>query len=728
MEIKNLPSIGVKPILSLIRHYRMALAVWLVVMIIGTPVAWIKGEPHYEAESIFQVSPTYMKNVEADSEIQIGSNSQYREYVSHLAKTVVRYDVIERALDNLAKTGIDLKPAALTQRKFIEKLQQRVFVSTIPDTYMVRIGIESNEKNDLDTLINAITGSFLDTTKNEQIYGSAERLQFIHEAETKIRAEISALEASRVVLAEKLGVTTFTENTLNPFDAVLTQARDRLTRAAIERTEADASYQIFIKQKELPFDFRFSLRDLRQQDLGMQTMRNEVFKRIEEITQALTGLTSSHPLYQGLVDEMEKITADLNAREEAYDLKSIENYKVRLAATLDQKKRIEQEVQKTVISLEGQAADYARTFQQAMRLTSEIKKRDAELETVRNRENFLDTERNALGFVRLVTPALPAETPSGTGKTRSFTILLILALGCALGSAIMMDMSDRRIRSVNEAESLMGIPAAGWQILVNNLPTRLFGMEQTQRFAATLIRNRDTEAGNLFAFSSVKGSPGLTNIILETAATLRQLGHTVLVVQANTYSPIAGLAEHARGLTEYLNGSANATEIIHPYVNNGITLDLIEFGKQIDLGVKNLDVLSAGVKQWEQSYDFVLIDLPPLLLSADAELLVESLGQVFLVVEAESVLRGEVSRAKRLLQKIDPKAVGLFVNSVPMFFGGGYMEALVVETIIRKNYNVFMNKPSWLLQLQIFWTRWYVQYKLGRQKLRPALVAQNSDK
>jgi capsular polysaccharide biosynthesis protein len=260
--------------MSLIRHYRIAGAVWLLVMIIGAPLAWQKGQPHYLSESVFQVSPTYMKNIDADSEVQLGSNSQYREYVSHLASSVIRYDIIEKALQILANEHVDIKPANLTQREHIEKLQATLFVRTIPDTYMVRIGIESEQKKDIDKLINAITDSFLVTTKKEQIFGSGERLRFVEDVQTKLLSEIAAAETARVNLAEKLGVTTFSENTQNPYDAVLTQARDRLTKNSIELAEARAANRTFNEKKELPADARLSLRDLRQQDLGMQTMRN----------------------------------------------------------------------------------------------------------------------------------------------------------------------------------------------------------------------------------------------------------------------------------------------------------------------------------------------------------------------------------------------------------------------------------------------------------------------
>lgn len=76
-------------------------AAWLVavlVLLAGLPFAWIRGQSHFNSEAVFQVAPTYMKNLDADKELELQSNSQYREFVNHLSNTVVRQDVLERAV------------------------------------------------------------------------------------------------------------------------------------------------------------------------------------------------------------------------------------------------------------------------------------------------------------------------------------------------------------------------------------------------------------------------------------------------------------------------------------------------------------------------------------------------------------------------------------------------------------------------------------------------------
>ena len=706
MEIKNLPGIGIKPFLSLRRHYRVSIVVWIAVVLIGAPVAWWKGKSYYIAESVFQVSPTYMKNVEADSELQLQSNSQYREYVNHLSKTVIRFDVLERALESLQKRGIDVRPGGLSERRFIERLQTTIYVRPILDTYMVRIGMESSDPTNLDAIVNAVTNSFLETTKAEQIYGSTERLEMVRDAEVRLRTEVEQFEAERLLISEKLGVTTFSEGASgNPFDAILVQARERLTRAQIERSEAEIALNTFVRQKEIPTDLGRSLLEMRLTDNSLSTLRAEVITRKEAITQQMLGLSPGHPAYKDLTNELKEITDRVQRREEEFDKSVFANFKVRLQANIDVKKAIEADVRNTLTQLESQQAEYSRLYQQGMRLTTEIKKRDTDLETIRNRLNYLDTERNALGFVRLVTAALPAEMPMGVGKSRMLLILLLAAFGPAIGIAIAIDMLDRRIRSVNEAETIMGIPSAGWQIRVTDLPTRMFAEEQTRRFAATLMRNRAQDDRRGFAFAAVKTSAGVSKIIDDTAKILTELGCKVLVVQANTFLVTEDRQSTRPGLTDFMAGLATAASLPLPLEYEGVTFDQVTIGTVGNRGALQIGTLKTAVNEWLQAYEFVLVELPPILLSADSELLIENLGQVFLVVEAESVIKGEVNRAKRLLQKIDPEAVGLFVSEIPMFRGGGYIEELVIETITHVRYAQFMSMPDWQLQFEIALTK-----------------------
>jgi Mrp family chromosome partitioning ATPase/uncharacterized protein involved in exopolysaccharide biosynthesis len=714
MDTSQLPGRGIKPLLSLRKHYRISLIISLLVILIGLPVAWIKGQSLYSTESVFQVSPNYMKTLSSDKEVEFQSNSQYREFVNHLSNTVRRYDVIQRALKKLREANVNVQPKGMTERKYIERLQKLVTVRAIPDTYMVRIGFEGQEKEALDDIVNAITHSFLETTKNEQIFGSVERLEVLQGNAAQLQQEITQLEAQRVGLSEMLGLTTFGENVVNPYDTMLAQAREQYASAARDRAQADATLQAFLAQRETPTSVGRSIMEMRLQDTGLQALRSEVVKRSEELGRVATGLEDKHPAKKPALDEYLAINKRLQTKEAEFETVAYGNLKSRLLASQQQTQKVEAEIRDGLKRIEGQAADYARNFQQAMRITGDIRKREQEHKEVRDRLNYLQNESAAIGFVRLVSIALPAETPQGVGKTKLLLLVFVLAGALALVAPIALDLSDNRIHTVNDAEKLLGIPAAGWQVMNTDLPSGMFAKEQTRRFASTLIRNRARTAKNVFSFASIKTAGGVDRVVLDTAVALKQLGFRVLVVDANSFTPSTLFKPDQPGLSNFLAGQASLDEVQHTLVHQDESVQAVGFGNQLSTGLQRLDLLAQAVGQWTQQQDYVLVALPPVLLSADAELLIQALGQVFMVLEAQSVSRGEVVRAKRLLEKLDPEAVGLFVNSIPMFQGGGYMQELLLETLTKHDFKHFMSLSNLRLQVALLRARW-VQNRMKKQ-------------
>jgi Mrp family chromosome partitioning ATPase len=445
---------------------------------------------------------------------------------------------------------------------------------------------------------------------------------------------------------------------------------------------------------------------MRLQDTGLQALRNEVVKRSEELGRIASGLEDRHPARKPALMEYEAINKRLQTSESEFEKAAFENVKNRLTASLRQTKQVEAEIQVSLKKIESQAADYARNFQQAMRLTSDMRKREQEQKEVRDRLNYLQNESGAIGFVRLVTPALSAETPMGIGKTKLLLIVLMLACVLAFTAAIALDMLDRRIYTVNEAEKLMGIPAAGWQLEDSDLSSKIFAKEQTRRFSSALIRNKARSGQHVFSFTPVKSVVSAGNVMLDTAVVLQQLGFRVLVVDANSFSPSPNFDALVPGLSDYLSGAADVEQIAQTVIYQDQAIAGVGFGSQLSSGVQRLDLLKQAVSLWSEQYEFVLIDLPPLLLSADTELLIGALGQVFIVLEAQVVSKGESTHAKRMLEKLDPEAVGLFVSNIPVFQDGGYMKELMIEMLTKEKFSRFMSLSNLRLQIELLRAQW----------------------
>lgn len=698
---------SLRPVISWKRYGHVGVIVSILVLLIGIPIIWVKGTSTYVAESIFQVAPSYQKNLSADKELELQSNSQYREFVNNLSRSVVRYDVLERALKDLASKGIRPMQAAENERMCIERLQRTITTYPVADTYMVKVSLQSSEKKYLDTIVNAVMDSFLAITKDEQIFGSDSRVRVLAERATSVRTEIGQFDIERARLAGVIGLTTFGENTVNPFDIILAQAREKLTNATIERSQAQATLDAFTEQKESPVSAGRSVLEMRLQDMGLQTMRNEVIKRSQELGRITAGLQGSHPAKMPALGEDAEINRRLQNSEAAFDKSVKINVLSRFKASLQQTKQVEQELSARVTDLESQASNFASNFREAMRITGEIKKREQELSDLRTRGTYLETESNAIGFVRLITRALPAVTPQGVGKTKLFLALLLVSAVVALSAPIVIDLLDRRILTVGDAEQSFGTQAAAWMVDVNDEPSRVIARDQLRRFAATLTRNRLRGANGAFGFSSVRAEGESATLILGVARTLQGLGTKVLVVDANSLSTHSPLNIDSDGLTDMLAGTVSSQEVIRTE-RPGMKYQLacVPFGRARQTGIQRLDILRTAIEQWLTQYEVILIDLPPILSSADAELLIDAIGQVFLVVEAEAVTKREVAEARGQLEKIAPEAVGLIVNKLSMEGAGEDVRSRVVESVTGRKFRTFMSKSEPNLQLQLLGLRW----------------------
>jgi succinoglycan biosynthesis transport protein ExoP len=707
METPPAKGRGFRPITSLTRHWRWSAVLGLLLCVLGLPMVWIKGQSTYNAEAVFQVFPNYQKILTGDKELEIQSNAQYREFVGQMAKSVLRRDIVEKALADPSLAGVRVCLPAETPRQCLERIQRTVYVLMVGESYMVRVGYTSGDKTLPDKLVNAIMSVFLTTVREEQIFGADDRFDVLRKQEAHLRGEVENFVRQRADLASALGLTTFTDTVANPYDSLLASTREALNQAKVSLSQANAALAAFEGQREVPMAAGRSVLDMRLQDSGLQTLRNEVIKRTEEINRALAGLEAKHPARQGLLDERREIQERLAAAEQRFDRGAMGNVGARLRASVEQAQQVEKELSARVDALTAQAGSYAATFREAMRLTSDIRKREQELTDIRDRVNFIQTEKSAVGFVRLISPALPAVTPQGPGKFKLLLALLGASMAVFLVLPTVRDMLDRRVMAVADAEKAMNMPCAAWVVNNDDASCGVLARDQIMRFASTLLRLKKQEPSGVFGLTSVKVGGGVTGLIMDVAEALIRQGARVLVVDANSLNDGPGQHSNAPGLIECLKGRAHWWDVVvsRPVGDSG-SVPCIPYGQDRSSGIVRLDVLKAALARWSQHHDFVLVDLPPLLPSADAELLVDAIGQVFVVVEAMAVTKGDVVRARQQLQRQKVSSVGLVVNRVPIWMSDAGLHEQLIERISRSRTDRFLTASPWALHVQLWRLRW----------------------
>lgn len=677
-----LPGRGLQFLDSLRQHSRLAVISFFAIVFLGLPLVFIKGVPKYQATATVHVAARYMKNIRDDNELDYQSNSQYRQFVEQQTKTINRYDILETALRSLSAQNTEATGDAgknpwqrdgESERRAIERLQRELRILPVPDTYLIQISLEGDTPHGLDQVVNAVVTAYVAKAREEQIYGADERVRNLRKRESELVSSIDTLTRQRSEIANELGVTAFKVDDGNPFDKLAQKLREDIAEARGRRFDAEAKQSAFGKTGETDLVTR-SIQESVLVDPGLNSLKSSLNKRRADLLTAISGLAAEHPGYQAARQEIAEIDAELRRHTEQLSKQLHEGMLKRHMTAVDQAKRLESDLQASLEEANKRSAAYAARFNQAATMTADLEQLRKELDTVRERLDFLSAENGSLGLVRAVTPAMVPDQPYGAGKKKLLLLVIAAALAGSLLLPMVLNLLDRRIRTPHDAQRCLGFAPLGSVIERNDAAGESFANDQLRRLASGLIREQDRTGTHAIAFTGVKPGAGTTRLVRDLAATLNRLGVPTLAVDANAFHPDAA----------YGSGPGLAALLEHP--DSPAAINLIDGLPSLNVGtpagqqqLDQLDHLGSVLAQLGKDYRFILIDAPPLLTASDSELIVRAAGSVVLVVEADAISQGEVKRAARLLEALDPPSVGAIVNRIAPFVGGGYLSSLMAE-------------------------------------------------
>jgi capsular exopolysaccharide synthesis family protein len=202
------------------------------------------------------------------------------------------------------------------------------------------------------------------------------------------------------------------------------------------------------------------------------------------------------------------------------------------------------------------------------------------------------------------------------------------------------------------------------------------GTEQFRTLRSRLYNLRETAPLKRILITSALAAEGKTFVATNLAqAIAREKERKVLLIDGDLRSPALHKplgAPSAPGLSEYLRGQASDPEIIqHGQEGN---LCFIAAGSP---GSDPSELLSNGMLEklldrLAPLFDWVILDSPPCLPVADANVLAGHCDGVLLVIRARSTPSAAADKARRELQK--RRVVGVVVNAVEKTdsYGGYY--------------------------------------------------------
>jgi len=318
-----LSSGALMPLVSLRAHKWLALTVMLAVAAGGAVIGWFKGTPVYQATAVVYVAPRFANILRESKELELQSNTQYREFIEQQARTINRYDIMLAALVRLGERRRLWQADGESDRHAAERLQRALTIRPVRNAYLITVSLESRQPKGLDTIVNAVVNAYLEQVRKEDIYASDVRIASLRERRDSLVADMQHKVRRRTELAQEVGVTTFADNTLNPYDQLLLDNTNALADAQRRRISAEAQLAAFdgARSKAAQAALDSAASEVVAKDPGLNSLKANLFERRSKLLEQISGLKPEHierlkieRELRELDEELERATTVLMAR------------------------------------------------------------------------------------------------------------------------------------------------------------------------------------------------------------------------------------------------------------------------------------------------------------------------------------------------------------------------------------------------------------------------------
>jgi polysaccharide biosynthesis transport protein len=308
--------------------------------------------------------------------------------------------------------------------------------------------------------------------------------------------------------------------------------------------------------------------------------------------------------------------------------------------------------------------------------------------------------------VKVENPSRLPRGPVGPARMRTILLAFFLSLLAGIGLAFLLDFLDDTIKTVDDVDRYINLPALALIPAMRSDKPRLRGgnvapddpneatalamvkdvrspiAESYRHLRTSLLLSSAGTAPRTILVTSSQPSEGKTTTAINTAFMLAQTGAKVLIMDCDLRRP--RLHAHfnipnAQGLTNCLSGNAKDVDsVIQDYAPLP-NLKLLTSGPMPPnpaelLGSEEMRELLVSLSQ---KFTHVIVDSPPAISFTDASILSTFVDGVILVVHGGRSSRAVVRRAKQQLLDVGAHIFGIVLNNVRIekthdYYYGGY--------------------------------------------------------
>lgn len=289
------------------------------------------------------------------------------------------------------------------------------------------------------------------------------------------------------------------------------------------------------------------------------------------------------------------------------------------------------------------------------------------------------------GNGEVIASAVPDDVAVSPKPKRDALLGLVVGLVLGCGLALLVDVLDRRLKTLDDVERAYG----GYPVIAGIPRSHSGALEASQLAGPTgeayrMLRESmgfldPTGGAKCFVVTSAEESEGKSTVAVNLASVIAAVGQRVIVLEADMRRPTAaaqlGVRRGAPGLSDLLVSDARIEDRLvaaSGHLNLAVlpggttppnSADLLSRPRMVDI-----------IDQAREAADMIIIDSPPLLPVADTRVLLKrhEVDGVIVVARAGVSRRDRTRAARRVLEQSGRRVYGLVVTGITGSAGGYY--------------------------------------------------------
>lgn len=400
------------------------------------------------------------------------------------------------------------------------------------------------------------------------------------------------------------------------------------------------------------------------------------------------------PAMQQLKAQIDKGRQNLDAEVQEVAAKARETARADYTTAL----RREQSLQGVLRSQKTEAQTMNTDAVEYNNLRTEVDSRKLLLEGLLKRQAETDAilrmTRDRASNIRIVDRAVPPTAPFKPSYKKNAVLGLLAGTALGVALAFLLSFLDRTIRTTEQVEQYLGLPALGVIPAVGS-PGKGYGVhgpqlqpkagtdeqaiellphqqprsrvaERYRAFRTALLLSRAGGVKSIVVTSSFSRE-GKTATAVNLAVVLAQLGKRVLLVDADLHKPRLHEILRVSNRSGLVSILAEDLEPARAIVRTDLPdVYVVPSGPSSPnpSGLLASDAMSRFLELAKMNFDYVVLDAPPVLAVADALLLGHHADGVVICVKGGGTPREHVARVRDKLVQSQIRILGVLINNL----------------------------------------------------------------